>query len=385
MEISSKGIIPADIEKYLAKWTKFLKGKYGQDFFIKPEGVIDNLAVGSTASSLDFESIILKLVKEMNPYTAEDEWQDHLYSLIGLEREQSSFTVVQRTVQGTPDTTVPAGSVLFENELTKDQFKLIDDCQLDSNGVGVGSFRAEEMGAIDLISTAKCKIISAPASVKGIYYTTGNSIDIGKEYESNAEFRETWLQEQATAKANTEGGLKKILLPYCYGKSNNIKIRMNRNLVKYEDVPLHSANIVVNSPYDDETIANVIFNKMVDGGFGLVGDIHQVVTDSEGVEEDVYFSRARLVQTYWQVQVALKEEYELEQVITSVQNAIKNNFSYSMGEPVIANRAIQYIDEIEAVDYVKDIKVSTDNLSWTSVLELGETDLAQIGEIDVSI
>ena len=385
MEISSKGIIPADIEKYLAKWTKFLKGKYGQDFFIKPEGVIDNLAVGSTASSLDFESIILKLVKEMNPYTAEDEWQDHLYSLIGLEREQSSFTVVQRTVQGTPDTTVPAGSVLFENELTKDQFKLIDDCQLDSNGVGVGSFRAEEMGAIDLISTAKCKIISAPASVKGIYYTTGNSIDIGKEYESNAEFRETWLQEQATAKANTEGGLKKILLPYCYGKSNNIKIRMNRNLVKYEDVPLHSANIVVNSPYDDETIANVIFNKMVDGGFGLVGDIHQVVTDSEGVEEDVYFSRARLVQTYWQVQVALKEDYELEQVITSVQNAIKNNFSYSMGEPVIANRAIQYIDEIEADHYVKDIKVSTDNLSWTSVLELGETDLAQIGEIDVSI
>ena len=385
MEISSKGIIPADIEKYLAKWTKFLKGKYGQDFFIKPEGVIDNLAVGSTASSLDFESIILKLVKEMNPYTAEDEWQDHLYSLIGLEREQSSFTVVQRNVQGTPDTTVAAGSVLFENELTKDQFKLIDDCQLDSNGVGVGSFKAEEMGAIDLISTAKCKIISAPASVKGIYYTTGNSIDIGKEYESNAEFRETWLQEQANAKANTEGGLKKILLPYCYGKSNNIKIRMNRNLVKYEDVPLHSANIVVNSPYDDETIAKVIFNKMVDGGFGLVGDIHQVVTDSEGVEEDVYFSRARLVQTYWQVQVALKEDYELEQVITSVQNAIKNNFSYSMGESVIANRAIQYIDEIEAVDYVKDIKVSTDNLSWTSVLELSETDLAQIGEIDVSI
>lgn len=385
MEISSKGIIPADIEKYLAKWTKFLKGKYGQDFFIKPEGVIDNLAVGSTASSLDFESIIVKLVKEMNPYTAEDEWQDHLYSLIGLEREQSSFTVVQRTVQGTPDTTVAAGSVLFENELTKDQFKLIDDCQLDSNGVGVGSFKAEEMGAIDLISTAKCKIISAPASVKSIYYTTGNSIDIGKEYESNAEFRETWLQEQATAKANTEGGLKKILLPYCYGKSNNIKIRMNRNLVKYEDVPLHSANIVVNSPYDDETIANVIFNKMVDGGFGLVGDIHQVVTDSEGVEEDIYFSRVRLVQTYWQVQVALKEDYELEQVITSVQNAIKNNFSYSMGEPVIANRAIQYIDEIEAVDYVKDIKVSTDNLTWTSVLELGETDLAQIGEIDVSI
>lgn len=385
MEINSKGIIPADIEKYLAKWTKYFKGKYGQDFFIKPEGVIDNLAVGVTANSLDFESIMLKLVKEMNPYTAEDEWQDHLYALIGLEREQSSFTVVQRTVQGTPNTTVEAGAVLFENELTKDQFKLIDDCQLNESGVGIGSFRAEEMGAIELPENAKCKIVSAPAAVKAVYFTTGNSIDIGKEYESNAEFRESWLQEQATAKANTEGGLKKILLPYCYGKSNNIKIRMNRNLQKYEDIPLHTANIVVNSPYDDETIAKVIFNKMVDGGFGLVGDIQQVVTDSEGVEEDVYFSRAKLVTVYWQVVVALKEEYELEQVITSVQNAIKNNFSFSMGDAVIANRAIQFIDEIEAIDYVKDVKVSTDNATWMSVLELGETDLAQIGDVDVSV
>lgn len=382
MEITSKGIITSDLTNYLKKWTKFLKSKYGNDFYIKKEGVIDNLATGSSAVAMEFESILLFIAKQLNPYTAEDDFQDNLYKQIGLEREQSTFTVVQRTVQGTPNTTADAGSILFKNKATEDQFKLIDDCQLDENGVGVGSFKAEEFGAIDLPNEALCEIVTAPANVKGIYYKAGNSIDIGKEYQYDAEFREAWLQEQSLAKANTEGGLKKILLPYCYGKTNNIKIRMNRNVLKYEDIPLHSANIVVNSPYDDETIAKVIFNKMVDGAFGLVGNIHQVVTDSEGVEEDIYFSRANILTVNWQVKVELENDYSIEMLKSSIEKAIKNNVYYEMGESVVANKVIQFIDKIEGVKYVKNIVVSTDGVDWVSVLELGETDLAQVGEID---
>lgn len=210
MEISLKGVVPATIETYLKRWTSYLKGKYGNDFYIKKEGVIDNLATGSSAIALDFEAIILFLTKQLNPYTAEDEFQDKLYKLIGLEREQSTFTVVQRTVQGTPNTTATSGSILFKNKTTEDQFKLIDDCQLDENGIGVGSFRAEEFGAIDLPNEAICEIITAPTNINGVYYSIGNNIDIGKEYQSNAEFREEWQAEQSMEKAKTEGGLKRL-------------------------------------------------------------------------------------------------------------------------------------------------------------------------------
>ena len=37
-------------------------------------------------------------------------------------------------------------------------------------------------------------------------------------------------------------------------------------------MPLHSANIVVYSAYDDKTIAEVIFNKAIDG-LGLSGNV----------------------------------------------------------------------------------------------------------------
>lgn len=384
MEISSKGVVPATIETYLKKWTSYLKGKYGNDFYIKKEGVIDNLATGSSAIALDFEAIILFLTKQLNPYTAEDEFQDKLYKLIGLEREQSTFTVVQRTVQGTPNTTATSGSILFKNKATEDQFKLIDDCQLDENGIGVGSFRAEEFGAIDLPNEAICEIITAPTNVNGVYYTTGNNIDIGKEYQADAEFREEWQAEQSMEKAKTEGGLKKALLPYANKKAQNIKIRMNRNTLKYDDVPLHSANIVINSPYDDETIAKVIFEKVLDG-LGLVGNIHQVVADSEGEEEDIYFSRAEDVTVYYQVVVALDEDIYISQVSGSIQNAIKNNNLFYMGDSVVANKSIAFIDAVTGVNYVKSIKVSTDKVTWADVIELSEIQLAQIGDIDVSI
>lgn len=384
MEISSKGVVPATIETYLKKWTSYLKGKYGNDFYIKKEGVIDNLATGSSAIALDFEAIILFLTKQLNPYTAEDEFQDKLYKLIGLEREQSTFTVVQRTVQGTPNTTASLGSILFKNKTTEDQFKLIDDCQLDEKGVGVGSFRAEEFGAIDLPNEAICEIITAPTNINGVYYSIGNNIDIGKEYQSNAEFREEWQAEQSMEKAKTEGGLKKALLPYANKKAQNINIRMNRNTLKYDDVPLHSANIVINSPYDDETIAKVIFEKVLDG-LGLVGSVHQVVTDSEGEEEDIYFSRAEDVLVHYQVVVALDEDVHISQVKGTIQNAIKNNNLFYMGDSVVANKSIAFIDAVTGVNYVKSIKVSTDKQTWVDVIELSEIQLAQIGDIDVSI
>jgi hypothetical protein len=386
MEINSKGITPSTLKEYLTKWTQKLKEAYGQDFFIKPEGKIDNLAAGSSGVAMDFESILLYIAKNMNPYTAEDNFQDNLYAYINMHRRQATHTIVQRTIYGTPSTTILADSLLFENNATKDQFKLMSDCDLDENGYGVGTFRAEESGAIDLPNDAICNILSAPTSVLSISYTSGNLIQIGLEYQSDAEFREEWEQEQSSPSANTEGGIKRALLPYCGGKANNINVRMNRGILKYEDVALHSANIVVNSVYDDQTIANVIGDKILDG-LGLEGDIHKIYVDSEGNEEDIYFSRAEDVGVKWYVQIALKEGYSFSTgLVDRVKSAILDNTNTEMGENVVANKAIHYIDKLDEIDYVSSIKVSDDDgLTMADYIDISDVQRAIIEDIDVSI
>ena len=387
MEISSRGAVPSTIKDYLAKWTtNVLKPFYGQDYFIKPEGVIDNLATGSSGVATDFENVLLYLIKNMNPNTAEDEFQNYLYALIGLVRTQASYTIVQRTVAGTANTVVLAGSLIFENTVTKDQFKLLQNCTLDENGVGTGTFRAEEAGAIDLPTDAICRMLSAPTNVTGVYYSSGNNISIGIDYQSNAEFREEWLQEQSLASANTIGGIKKALLPYCNNKSNNIKVRMNRGVEVYDDVPLHSANIVVNSSYDDQTIANVIGDKILDG-LGLAGDIEMTYVDSEGNEEDILFSRATDVDVVYQVEVVLKEGYIFSSALSDkIEAAIRDNTDTTMGTTIVANKAVKYIDAIDDIDYVSSIKVSDDDgTTWEDYIEISDIERAVIGDIDVDV
>ena len=381
MEITSKGITAYTLTDYLAKWTEYLKSKYGNDFFIKPEGVIDNLAVGVSASCLDFESILLFIAKNMNPYTAEGEFQDFLYSQIGLERRQATFTVIQRTVQGEAGTTYEKGSITIKNDLTEDQFILDDDLQIGSNGVGVGSFIAIESGAIDIEDDALISVVSSPATVSGVYFTTGNEKSVGVDYEDDAEFRNSWIQNQSTISSATDGGIKAALLPYCNNNPNNIKIRMNRNTVIYNDVPLHSTNIVVNSAYDDETIAKVILEKITDG-VGVVGDIEQTVIDSEGNEEVIAFSRATIVPTYFKIKVVLDDKITLSQVKQTIINKIKT-LKFAMGEDVVANKSISLIDSIDGVAYVDTIQVSDNNSTWVNVLDIDGIELAEVEDVNV--
>ena len=267
VQYNSKGLTPDTLEDFLRTWTAEMQPTFGNDFQITKESTIGNICTASSLVAMDYEQELLFRDKNMNPNTAEDEYQDALYKLIGLERTYATYTVVQRTVEGTPNTVAEKGSILFRNKSTQDQFKLNDDCQIGENGKGVGSFTAEELGAIDLPDEALCEIITAPTNIVGVYYSSGNQIEIGQDYQDNAQFRYEWEQTQSLANSDTEGGIKKYLLPYAIDKSaKNINVRQNRHSQKYEDVPLHSMNIVINLS-DDEHRDNVSddenFNELV--------------------------------------------------------------------------------------------------------------------------
>ena len=115
MEINSKGIKKSELKDYLTFWTVKLREKFGNAFVIKKESVVSNLATSSSLVNMAQEDVIMYLAKQMNPYTAEGEFQDALYSLIGLERTYADFTVTQRTIAGVAGTVCKAGSILFKN------------------------------------------------------------------------------------------------------------------------------------------------------------------------------------------------------------------------------------------------------------------------------
>lgn len=369
MKINSTGVTKSSLSEYLGFWTNKLREVYGNDFVIRKEGVVDNLATASSLTNMALEDVLLYLIKNMNPHTAEGEFQDILYSLVGLQRLYASYTTVTRTISGVAGTICETGSIRFKNSATEDIFELNSAVTIGENGTAVGSFTAIELGAIDLEPEALLSIVDAPNEINGVYYSVedNNTTILGDDYEDDSEFRLRWLAtNSAQRNSNTEGGLRVALLPLVGNNANNLKIRQNRNRVIYDDLPLHSMNIILKSAESDEKIAETIFNNIVDGNLaGLVGNIKSVVKDSENQEVDIYFDRAVSVPMYFRVQVVLKNNVFLTQIERKIREAIVNNFSYNMGERIIANDFYQYINSIEGIDYVSALEVTdTENSGY---------------------
>lgn len=388
MIINKNGFTLSTLKEYLATWQNKLREVFGNDFVIKKEGVVDNVAAASSLSAMDIENQIAYLIKQMNPLTAEGEWQDKLYYLIGLVRNQATYTIVSRTCEGTPNTVIPAGSLMIENASTKDQFKNNDPINIGEDGKGLGSFTAEESGAIDLPEDATINIVTPLANLSGVYYEEGNVINIGKDYETDQEFRERWLLTSSTAGANTEDGLRKALLELVNTKSD-LKIFENRTNQTVDGLEPHTQRIVINSAYDDETIAQTIFDKLVDGNMaGLQGSISITVSDSEGQTETIKFDRAAVQDIYLKVRVSIRSGVSLATAQTNIkENIMKyiSNHSFDMGSKIFANMFASSVYEVDGVTGISELKISGNGSSWVDVIQLTETQVPNFDSTRIQV
>ena len=261
MEINSSGLRKSDLTDYLGFWTNKLREVFGNTFTIKKEGIVDNIATAGSLTCLALEDVIMYLAKQMNPYTAEGEFQDILYSYVGLRRTFADFTTVTRTIEYTASTDIEKGSIRFKNNATDDIFVLDEDVTTDGNGIAVGTFKAIELGSIDLKSTDTISIIDAPQGV-AVYYSEGNITNIGDDYEDDSAFRLRWLATQSVLPTSkTEGGLKSALLTLV-DNDKDLLIRQNRTGSTVDGVSGHSLNIVIKSQRDDQTIAQTILDHI---------------------------------------------------------------------------------------------------------------------------
>lgn len=363
MEINATGLIKSDLTDYLSFWTDKLRGVYGNNFNIKKEGLIDNVATASSLTSLALEDVMLYLAKQINPYTAEGEFQDILYSYIGLERRYADFTVVTRTINGgSANSVCPAGSIRFKNTSTDDIFELNTEVTLDANGKGVGSFTAIELGAIDLQPNDILEIIDSPEPNMTVYYEEGNVTNIGDDYEDDSEFRLRWLATRSVLPTSkTEGGLRTALLDLVENE-NDLKIRQNRTNGTVDSLPAHSLEVVIKSGYSDNDIAQKILDH-VTYGVGLYGNTEVTLQDNDGIDEVISFTRATSVGIDFKLGVKMLNGYTLDK--SKVIQAITDNFNYVLGEKVVANDFYQYINAIEGVDYVSNIQIQEkDAVNW---------------------
>ena len=389
MQIDNTGFIKATLDDYLQYMTSVIQseGTFGSDFTIKKEGVVDNVLATTSNAMVSLEDKIAFALKQFNPYTAEGQWQDQLYALVGLTRNYATYTIVTRTIEGTVGLEIGVNELVFQTS-QGDQFYLNTTITIGDDGKATGSFTAYEAGSVACDEENNLTIVSAPDGVLGVYYSQGNETAIGDDYEDDTEFRERWIESNSIRNGNTEGGMYAALLPLVNNSTKNLVIRQNRTNATVDSIPAHSMQIVIKSAESDNTIATTIFNNLMDG-VGLYGDIDITVKDMSGTDEVISFTRATGVPIYFNVQVVLKDGYVLAQVRDNVKKAIVDNFDYAMGERIIANDFYRYINDVDGIDYVTILLVADDitisnPYQTTIALDYNEYGMSELANITVT-
>ena len=185
MKIDETGIVITDLEQFLKDFENQLKRKFGSDFSIKPEGVIDNIATTSGLLKNDIQEQIAVLASQFDPESVEGIWQDALYERIGVTRLEAQKSTFVLKVQGAANLVCSAGSMTIRSQTDNNEFENISEFTTDSDGVALVDFQCVIDGAIEVKSTDEFLIVTAPDGITSVVQADDLQFSIGRERESD--------------------------------------------------------------------------------------------------------------------------------------------------------------------------------------------------------
>ena len=277
MKIDETGISITDLEQSLKNFENHLKNKFGSDFSIKPEGVIDNIATTSGLLKNDIQEQIAILATQFDPESVEGIWQDALYERIGVTRLEAQKSTFVLKVQGAANLVCNARSITIRSKSDNNEFENISEFTTDENGIALVDFQCVIDGAIEVKSTDEFLIVTAPDGITSVAQADDLQFSIGRERESDNEFRIRFRNSKAlNAKAT------------------------------------HNACIANLSKYVDDTKFLRIVDKKVDTigcGINLLGDTEITVYDLENHPVKIKFQNAEEVEVSIEAEVKVRSGY----------------------------------------------------------------------------
>ena len=185
MQIDNQGHIMQDLDEVLDDLELQIQKKFGDGFYIKPEGIVDNIATSTGIQNIKLQEQIGYLIKQYDPETANGSWQDALYERIGVTRLEAQKSTFVLKVQGAANLTCSAGSMTIRSQTDNNEFENISEFTTDDDGVALVDFQCVIDGAIEVKSTDEFLIVTAPDGITSVSQADDLQFSIGRERESD--------------------------------------------------------------------------------------------------------------------------------------------------------------------------------------------------------
>ena len=355
MQIDDQGFEMTDLDELLSDYQNELKTRYGNDFTIKPEGVIDNIAVSNCHLNMKLEEQIAFLLKQFDPETAEGEWQDALYERIGIYRLQPQKTTFNCKIQGTPSLVCPAGTITIRSKTDNNEFENAAEFTLAEDGSAIVAFQCVTEGPVEVNNTDEFTIITAPDGITSVVCAEDIKLSIGRDEESDKEFRERFHNSKAYSARSTHNACIANLSKYV---DDTKFLRIVDKKVDSSFKP-GCVKVIAKHNTTDEIFANAIFDT-IGCGIKLLGDTEIIVYDIEGQPMEVRFQKAEEVNINIMADVKVRSGYYPNTVFNKAkENVLKyiKERVFGLESTIYATEFIVPILETDGVEAVQNIKV----------------------------
>ena len=360
MNIDETGFSTIPVNKILSLFVETLKNKYGSDFSIQAEGVIDNIALATCSLYDDLQVEFAKLALQFDPESATGKYQDALYERIGVTRLEAQKSTFVLKVQGAANLTCSAGSITIRSQSDNNEFENISEFTTGEDGIALVDFQCVIDGAIEVKPTDEFLIVTAPDGITSVVQADDLQFSIGRERESDNEFRIRFRNSKALNAKATHNACMANLSKYV----DNIAFL--KIIDKKVDDTFEPGNVKVIAYHNttDNIFANAVFDT-IGCGINLLGETEITVYDCENQPIKVRFQNAEEVEVSLEAEVKVRSGY----YANTVFNKVKENILKYIDERVFGLESIVYatefiipILETDGVEAVQSIKVKRNGI-----------------------
>ena len=375
MKIDFYGVSINSLQDYLSEQTEKFRKVFGSEFYIKPEGVIDNIITSMSLSKFLLLHQIAFYIKQISADTAEAEYQDAIFERIGLYRLPSSFTTFKKTIFGIPNTVIPANTLTLSQAITKEEFTNITEIFIDDSGKGTAQFKAEISGEIIVNKNDNFEIIrNTSGGLISLCHEEAFDIETGNEEESDSEFRERFWNAQDTEAKCTRNALIQSLWKYVQHPQYLKVIDGNSDI----SIDAGKILIIAKPSVSDMDFAKVVLKNTL-CGIKFLGNISVDVPLSNGMSREVKFQKAADIPLELNAVIKIKHGYYENSTVAEVCEKILEYIpvrAFGLGSTIYATEFILPILEVDGVEAVTSISVKkSSDAEYTANVELERDEL----------
>lgn len=383
MNIDNNGLEIDSLANTLDQYEEELKQKFGKDFFIHPEGIIDNIALSCGIMNIMLQQQIAKLAKEFDPETASGEYQDALYERIGLYRLEGKKTTFSCKICGTPNYEYAAGTITLRSQSDNNEFTNIEEFATDSNGIAIIRFRCVVEGVVTVKNTDKFEIIKAPEGILSVSLPDDIELNTGREEESDIEFRTRFKNAKNTNVRGTVNAVFNNLSKYVAHNSFLKLLDPNSS----NNVPAGYIKIIAKHNTTDDIFAQAIMDNVTIGPL-FMGNTEVIVYDNQNNPQEIKFQKATEIAIEISAEIKIRSGYYENTVANRVkENILKYTQEHvlGLGATVYAMEFIIPILETDGIEAVQDIKVRRgDTNQYLDSITLDEDEIPVFSAANIS-